>query len=83
MYCALEANCSFFTVSGSTLLRENVFILVLVDPDFLLAKRQYTIVKIKQEKKDQAGEKRTKQEKKESSRRKNESSRKKRIFFPA
>ena len=27
----------FFTVSGSTLLRENVFIRVLVDPDFLLA----------------------------------------------
>ena len=58
------------------MLRENVFILVLVDPDFLLAQSQYTIVYIKQEKKDQAGEKRTKQEKKESSR-------KKRIFFPA
>ena len=28
---------SFFTVSGSTLLRENVFIRVLVSPDFLLA----------------------------------------------
>ena len=27
----------FFTVSGSTLLRENVFIRVLVSPDFLLA----------------------------------------------
>merc|ERR1711923_451834 len=46
----------FFTVSGSTLLRENVFILVLVYPDFLLAL--------------EPGEKKLRQEKKVRGRRK-------------
>ena len=54
----------FFTVSGSTLLRENVFIRVLVSPDFLLAleagEKNWS-----RRKKSEAGEKSFKQEKKD------------------
>ena len=55
---------SFFTVSGSTLLRENVFIWVLVYPDFLVAlepgEKNWG-----RRKKSEAGEKSIKQEKKD------------------
>ena len=37
LYKKTPEKSHFFTVSGSTLLRENVFIRVLVYPDFLLA----------------------------------------------
>ena len=56
---------AFFTVSGSTLLRENVFILVLVYPDFLLALEPGE-KKLRQEKKVRGiGEKSFQQEKKD------------------
>ena len=57
----------FFTVSGSTLLRENVFILVLVYPDFLLAL--------------EPGEKKLRQEKKIRGRRKKFQAGEKGFFF--
>ena len=58
---------AFFTVSGSTLLRENVFIRVLVYPDFLLAL--------------EPGEKKLRQEKKVRGRRKKFQAGEKGFFF--
>ena len=59
-----DREMSFFTVSGSTLLRENVFIWVLVYPDFLVAlepgEKNWG-----RRKKSEAGEKSIKQEKKD------------------
>ena len=59
-----EGQINFFTVSGSTLLRENVFIPVPVYPDFLLAlepgEKNWG-----RRKKSEAGEKSIKQEKKD------------------
>ena len=63
----MNGNDYFFTVSGSTLLRENVFILVLVYPDFLLAL--------------EPGEKKLRQEKKVRGRRKKFQAGEKGFFF--
>ena len=63
----MDAKSPFFTVSGSTLLRENVFIPVLVYPDFLLAL--------------EPGEKKLRQEKKVRGRKKKFQAGEKGFFF--